>query len=291
MTIFGGMFPWSFFIFPAGYLVFRNIKNLHADKDKLIFLSGWIIFIWFLMQIAQSKLASYIFPVFPAIAILIGYYFARLLQDKKEIILRRSMEALSYLMMILVFVGAIANVFYGKKYAEIITDMGSIYLFSFFLIICALMIFFFCRKRLYAHMIGSMASITGIFLFSVFFGYAAAEPWISCKEITDIFKKIDSSNGTVLCSKFYVRGVRYYTDREVAVIDSGDGFFTPHPIPFLNNDAKVLEFLNKQAFTFCIVKDSNVKDLERIAKTGNYEVSYFEEIGGKHILKLEKFKS
>ena len=85
-----------------------------------------------------------------------------------------------------------------------------------------------------------------------------------------------------------MRGVKYYTDRKTAVIDiNGSGFFSPHPIPFLNSDKKVRDFLAQQPVTYCIVKKSNVRDLERIAQ-GQFHVNLLDEIGGKYLLKLEK---
>jgi len=93
----------------------------------------------------------------------------------------------------------------------------------------------------------------------------------------------------VLASKFYVRGIRYYTDRPMAVIDiNGKGFWSPHPIPFLNTDQKLVEFLNQRPVTWAILKEGNVQDLHRILKNRKFKINELEGIGGKFILKIEK---
>ena len=67
--------------------------------------------------------------------------------------------------------------------------------------------------------IKSVASLSLILLLTLFMAKSIAEPWVSCRQICEIFKTIDDSDTVVLASKFYVRGIRYYTDREMAVID------------------------------------------------------------------------
>ena len=69
----GGMICWLAYIFILG------IDNVPYPS--------MCDFVFIFIQPAHSKLASYIFPVFPAIAILIGQYLSSLIdksEDKKE---------------------------------------------------------------------------------------------------------------------------------------------------------------------------------------------------------------
>jgi len=77
----------------------------------------------------------------------------------------------------------------------------------------------------------------------------------------------------------------------MAVIDiNGKGFFSPHPIPFLNTDEMVISFLDSQPVTHAVLKEGNVIDLKRIFR--EYELDYkmteLEGFGGKYILRIEK---
>lgn len=97
-------------------------------------------------------------------------------------------------------------------------------------------------------------------------------------------------NNIVLCSKSLVRGVKYYTSKEAAVIDtSGKQFFSPHPVIFLDSDLKVRNFLLGQSVTYCILKKSSVEDIKRIANNG-LEFIILNNIGDEYILKIDHAK-
>ena len=131
-------------------------------------------------------------------------------------------------------------------------------------------------------------AITATLLAVLFFARPYIEPWVSCREISEVFNTIDKSDTPVLASKFYVRGIRYYTDRDMAVIDiNGKGFWSPHPIPYLNNDQDVISFLNQRPVTYAVVKEGHAQDIKRISQ-GHFHVEELDSIGGKFILRITK---
>lgn len=78
LVAFGGVLPWSFFVFPALAKI-RALRPRDNVRDSLLALA-WI---WFLLPIAfftlsTSKLPGYILPSFPAFAILLGFQVERL---------------------------------------------------------------------------------------------------------------------------------------------------------------------------------------------------------------------
>ncbi|HOW34853.1 MAG TPA: phospholipid carrier-dependent glycosyltransferase [Candidatus Omnitrophota bacterium] len=289
MTVIGGIFPWSLFILPAGYLSLRNLRRSNPHKDQMAFLLFLIAVVFAVVQIAQSKLASYVFPVFPAIAIIIGYYFDRVISGG-ELLLEKMARIFFYIMAAFLAIASAASIIVGQRYAEFIGDMKTVYVFMGLALACAAAIVFFNQQRKLTAAAGATACIIAVVLVSASTGYHNAEPWVSCKLICDALKKVDSSDSALLCSKFYVRGVRFYTDRKTAVIDiNGSGFFSPHPIPFLSDDSKVRDFLSSQSVTYCIVKESNKRDIERLT-AGQFLVEKIDEIGGKYLLKVQKIK-
>jgi len=287
MTMIAGMFPWGLFLLPAGFGVYKSVRKSGAYRDQFIFLLCWVFIIWGGVQIAHSKLASYIFPVFPALAVILGSYFEGVI-SRSESGFSKSMKSFAYIISVLLLSVSAAAIIFGQKYSSYVGNAAYPIVFGGLFFVCGLAIFIFNRKNHFSKLIGAVASISVILLTGLFFGRHYAEPWVSCEKISNVFKEIDQSDSTVLTSKFYVRGIRYYTDRKTAVIDiNGEGFFSPHPIPFLRSDGEVIDFLYQQPVTFCIVKESNVKDLERIAE-GKFRVTHYEEIGGKYILKIEQ---
>ncbi len=285
LTMFGGVFPWSVFLIPAVFFLIRDKDFRDRHADAFVFLGITIIFVWALMQIAASKLASYIFPVFPAIALILGYYWQRM--DKKALWAKWG-RICGYLMGIFLVLGSGAAVYFGNVYREYAGNMTYVYIVAVLLLACGAAVLVSMNKGRRALAMTSLAGVTAVVLCFAFLGRQYAEPWVSCLDVSRKFEKIDHSDSVVLCAKFYVRGVRYYTDRETAVIDiNGSGFFSPHPIPFLNTHKKVDDFLKKQDVTYGVLKESNVKDLRRITK-GRYDMTILDEMGGKYIVRIEK---
>jgi hypothetical protein len=71
------------------------------------------------------------------------------------------------------------------------------------------------------------------------------------------------------------------------VFDSGsDNFFSPHPIPFINTEGKLRNFLGSQPVTYCVLKKSALDDLERMAGD-KYKISLLLLVGNEYVLKVE----
>jgi 4-amino-4-deoxy-L-arabinose transferase-like glycosyltransferase len=69
-VLLGGMLPWSFFVPLAVVRPLRQgLRNL---DDGVLFLLLWFSVIFFFFSAANSKLATYILPAFPAAALLVG---------------------------------------------------------------------------------------------------------------------------------------------------------------------------------------------------------------------------
>ena len=290
--LFAGVLPWSFFWPPAALLVWRQFKQKSPDRDKLFFLLAWIVGVYIFVQPAHSKLASYIFPAFPAIAILFAYYLDRALSAAADTGRAQALSRCGYAFFVFLVAGIIGGWIAASKYQDFVTHPAPVYVAAVFLTITAVCVFVLNRKREYLKMLFAFTGVSVTLLAVLLLARPSAEPWVSCKDIADIFKTVDHSDSTVLASKFYVRGIRFYTDRKMAVIDiNGEGFFSPHPVPFLNTEQKVLEFLDTQPVTYAIVKEGNVIDLKRIVQGQPYRLEELQGVGGKHIVRIVKMSS
>lgn len=293
MTIFAGVFPWSLFLVPLGSFARDLWRASKGWQAHLMFLLLWIVWVFGVVQLAQSKLASYVFPVFPAFAILLGIYFESVLAKKAEgnILTVRLYRGFSLAMGVGLFLAAVVGIYFVQKFGPAYDSLTAGYVFIGLLAVCAASLVFFILRKDFVKSFAAKACLIVALLVPLSLSFRAAEPWVSCKQICDIFKNIDTSNDIILTSKFYARGVRYYTDRPIAVIDINDkGFFSPHPIPFLNTDQKVLDFLNERPITYCIVKKNQWESLKRIIGD-KFKIIFFEGIGGKYILSIEKISN
>lgn len=78
-VLLGGFFPWSLAL--PGALVLAWRKGREAWQARLpdnpaLFLGLWIALVFAFFSTSQSKLITYIFPLYPAAAVLVGYWLA-----------------------------------------------------------------------------------------------------------------------------------------------------------------------------------------------------------------------
>jgi 4-amino-4-deoxy-L-arabinose transferase-like glycosyltransferase len=72
----GGLFPWSAFLVQAVRRALpRSWKDRHLHRE-MVFLLLWAGLIFLFFSASSSKLAPYILPVFPPLALIIGKYLA-----------------------------------------------------------------------------------------------------------------------------------------------------------------------------------------------------------------------
>lgn len=91
-----GFFPWSIFV-PAALMQSRNHalrqaqegKARNGDNAASMFMVVWIAVILVVFSIFKSKLPAYIFPIYPASALLVGLLWSRALEAGEFVSLRR----------------------------------------------------------------------------------------------------------------------------------------------------------------------------------------------------------
>lgn len=67
-----GFFPWSIFM-PLAWKDSVKLKSSSKEDSASLFIAVWIAAIVVIFSVSKSKLPSYIYPVFPPSALLIGY--------------------------------------------------------------------------------------------------------------------------------------------------------------------------------------------------------------------------
>src|SRR5439155_1655385 len=78
-----GFFPWSVFAIPA--LLERDQSNRPSTAvNARLFLKVWFAVVFIAFSISGSKLVSYILPMYPAAALLVGDWCARAANDQAK---------------------------------------------------------------------------------------------------------------------------------------------------------------------------------------------------------------
>lgn len=282
----GCMAPWSLFVFFGLVNFFRQLKR--QVNPIYVFLASWICVVFLIFEPAHSKLTSYIVPMFPALAIIAGDFIYENIYQKKASRLFLGIYLAMALMLILLPFGVIFALF---KYPSYLSSNVAVYVFISVLSIFILAALFLILKRKLLKATYSFSFLLFLFLLLIPFIRKDIEPYFSSRQACEYLLKNYEVKNTILCSKMLVRGVRYYTDKETAVIDiNGKNFFSPHPIPYLNENKKVFDFLQRQSVTYCLLRKSSVKAIERITDK-KMKFTLLKIIGDEHIVKIEPLPS
>ncbi len=272
LTMVWGLFPWSVYLVIA---VFLLLKNLYKRSEPIcLFCAAWILGTLLIFQPAHSKLSSYIFPLFPALAIVTGDFIYEAMVNKRWP--RALFTATLITGIVLVIFDAallVAVLFFPNQILAYISSVGPMYLWLLlFLAITIAYFAAFLKKKYLISFYALIFFIPAMFCIVPLVD-SKVEPFVSSRDVCDYLLKNHKIKNTIITSKFYARGVHYYTDMPVAVIDiPGKPYFSPHPIPFLDSDKKVADFIRKQGKTYCVLKKSSVEDIDRQSKEFDYQV-------------------
>lgn len=285
-SMIGCMFPWSFFLAAALFFLPRYLKQ--KENAFYVFLVCWIAVTFMIFQPAHSKLVSYIFPLFPALAIICAGFIAdSLVAEKRRRLFYLALSLSVFTVFLMPVALIITSIWFRHYLSRYISSQGAINLFVFSFLALGMVMLFLRLKGKLLKAIYCLGFFVPLMLYFVPLARDGIEPYLSPRESCEYLLKNYETNNTILSSKFFVRGIKYYTDKEVAVIDMpGTPFFSPHPIPFLNTQEKVREFLRRQKITYAILKKNSVEDIANLAGV-EFKYTVLKVIGNEYIVKIE----
>ncbi len=285
-SMIGCIFPWSLFLVTALFFLPRYLKQ--KDNAFYVFLACWIAATFVIFQPAHSKLVSYIFPLFPALALICGGFIADSLAREKRSRLLYLVLSLSLLVVFLMPLALIVVSAWFRHYlSPYVSSQGAVIFFVFAFLLFGLIILSLMLKRKLLESIYCLGLFVPLMLYFIPLARQDIEPFLSPRESCEYLLTNYKVDNVILSSKFFVRGIKYYTDKEVAVIDMpGTPFFSPHPIPFLNTQDKVRDFLRRQKITYAILKKNSVEDIDQLVG-GEFKYTVLKGIGNEYIVKIE----
>ncbi|MBF0478956.1 MAG: glycosyltransferase family 39 protein [Candidatus Omnitrophica bacterium] len=285
MVMVGGTFPWSFLTVGAFFYIAKQLKEKKADPLYL-YLTCWVVAMFAIVQVAHSKLASYIFPVFPALAVMVGIWLDSLLKKNDSKILKVFLWiSLFQIFLIPVVLELFARGVIKFNYYAYLPDSSVINKIALMVSLAAVGLLVLILKKKYQWGVVLTALQIPLFFVMAMASIKTVEPYVSSQQACEYLMTHYQVGSTLLTSKLYARGTRLYTDKDIAVIDSGDNYFSPHPIPYLNSQEKVLAFLKDNPAIYGLVKDGDLKTLEKYV-SGQYHVSFLNKIGDENIIRL-----
>jgi 4-amino-4-deoxy-L-arabinose transferase-like glycosyltransferase len=289
-SMIGCIFPWSLYTLASLIYLFKTLKK--NINPFYVFLACWVCVVFAVFQPAHSKLVSYIFPLFPALAIITGdfMYNHASAGNKNKVFFIISLFTGLILLLMAIGLGVSIHI---PKIASFLTSKAPANLLFFILLISAILFCVFIFKRKFLKAIFVLVTLMCLLSIMLLVIIKETETYVSSKQASDYLLKNYDVNGPIICSKAFARGVRYYTNKDITIIDlPGKNFFSPHPLTFLYNDNKAIEYLSKQSTVYCILKKANVEDIERIAYLSHNEFKFIvlKVIGNEYILRIEHNK-
>ena len=275
-----GMFPWSAFVIAGIILLCARLRRGVSDFDR--FLMFWIVTVFVVFQVAHSKLSSYILPVFPALALVSGGFISDMWIPRRS----RWLTVLSIITLISLAILPAAVVFGVFKFPLYFQPMAMVIVL---LIMGGGFVAWFAGclvKNKKTMAVYCVSMVVPAFLFVV--PHMAIDPYVSSREVCSFLDQQPSAKGTILCSQAYIRGVRYYSGREVAFFDiTGKPLFSPHPVEFIKTPVQLREFIKRQPVTFCVLRKKSALGIEKDLGSG-FRVSIEKIIGDEYVVKITR---
>ena len=248
-VLMGGMFPWSIFLPLA---LFRGIRALKsANKDGMLFALLWVAVIFIFFSLASSKLGTYLLPLFPAAALLVGHFLNDILTnsfgdlDKGLIYSYLPLVIILPLALIYIILFSPANLM-----AETGIELKWVYLSAGWLVACCFISMGLVIRKKYRAFIGSIVgTVMTILLFFLIFLVPSIEPYRSSKYLAQkIDKLMDPAQNLV----FYLKA------RETFL------FYTHRKATELESLAQLSKYMTSDKQVFCIFKMDDWQDAEKL---------------------------
>jgi 4-amino-4-deoxy-L-arabinose transferase-like glycosyltransferase len=241
-----GAAPWSLFL-PSALILCLSERDAERRK-RLLFPVFWFLTIFIIFTLGLSKRASYILPLYPAVALLVAVLwdnFLNLLSSRKP----RSMVIPVYVLIAIVILGAVAfPIWFEHKYGS--------YGYSIHIAFCmpslATLFFILFRKERYKALLISIiitASVPGIVIDQVVLPgrnkYESEKP--ACEKIASIV----GTNGKWAVYNNFRKAYPFYVKNYPKRI---------------NNKEDLLSFLSSSEQVYCLIAKREYQGLQKEEK-------------------------
>lgn len=198
-----GFFPWSAFLIQAFW---AGVKATGEHRNTCIFLVIWASIIFIFFSLSQTKLVSYILPMYPPLALLTGYYFDKMWTEQRYKALQSSG---------IIFVIAALTLSGGLLYAAMILTPELMISVKFLAVILAVLAAFVLLQSFRRNFRAVFTlQVLGIMIFyTVLMTHAlpVITPGLSVKQFVNEFQQYYDGQSPVYVEKFYRPGFMYYT--------------------------------------------------------------------------------
>jgi 4-amino-4-deoxy-L-arabinose transferase-like glycosyltransferase len=195
-----GFFPWSAFMVQA---VYEAVRSSHRP---LVFLTIWAAVVFGFFTVSQTKLVSYILPMYPPLALLVGWYIDRIWSQEDG----KAWKTAAFLLTVLIVLLEGALLLTGKTFVPQILAGVEIAAVIFGILVFS--VWWTVYKRNFGGFV--IANVVTMLLFATVLMthlFPAAAPSFSVRDLTSQFIQHYDGQSPVYVAKFYRPGVTFYT--------------------------------------------------------------------------------
>ena len=281
-SIIGCMFPWCLYVLLA---LFYSLKNLKRNPNPFyLFLFLWMAVVFLIFQPAHSKLVSYILPLFPALAMICGDYLSNAALNEFR---NKQLFIANIITLLIILVFPIGLIVASRVFSTYLSSSIPVYIFFSLFMILAVWFAYLVFKDKISKIVYPLIFIVPMALFFSFSIHEDVEPYVSSKNVCAYLTQNYAIKGPIVSSKFFARGIRYYTNSEILILSIPAGnFFSPHPIVFLDSPDKVRAQLDKYPDTFFILNKYYANFMKE-KFSDKYFFAVFKQFGNVYLLQLK----
>lgn len=268
-----GLFPWT-------GLWFKSVKDSFLDSriddmHKLLFPHIWAIFVFLFFTVCKTKLVSYILPMFPALAIVVGWNISRMVQKRRHNTTYFSWIISSGLLIALLGAGWIIAPSYLTHMPEVEElSVAGLILGSLTLLIGVAFAFVMYSYRdvelgAWLHVL-----LGGVTMFIAFtFILPILSDRFSVKRMVEVYKEKCNIYSTIYVDKFLRPGFMYYSGRP--------------GIEMLPNTGAMAEAMRQKGYKYILVRGLEYRRLQRLQEIPA-NVNKLAEIGDIYLLEQDQ---
>jgi 4-amino-4-deoxy-L-arabinose transferase-like glycosyltransferase len=262
-----GMFPWT------PLLAFLG-AGWKKHRPLVTFLAAWFLATYAVFAIAHSKLASYILPLFPAIAIALALSLESLDGMRKRTIA----AAIAFLAF---GAGLVAVPFLAK--GPLAAELRPVLLAVAALGVVQAASGVLLLLRRPNPIVGlNAAAFLGVVLLGALSIPPGAVDGFTDVGATRVVAEQGLAGQPIVASKLYARGVHFATGNPVVIMDRrADPFWSSHPIDVIWQDEQIRAFFDAREKVMCVIRPGDVERLERLfagARTTTVLSSAFDRV-------------
>ena len=202
-----GLFPWTGMLLQS---IKASIQDSRIDDMRnLIFLHVWWIFVLLFFTICKTKLVSYILPMFPALAMLIGWNISRMLSKLRHNTTFYSLAIGSGIMIVLLGVGWIVGAQYLPEAAFSLIMLGALTLLLAVAAVFALVYYRDLQLAAWLHVMVGAVTMCVAFAFVL----PVIADRFSVKTMSGVYKAECQVDVPIYVDKFLRPGFMYYAGK------------------------------------------------------------------------------